>query len=242
MAIKLVVAGAAGRMGSRIVDLAKFDKNLKVIYQLESKLPVLLSGLGLEKPAESKFVTDRDKIKEADVVIDFTNPKATLEIASKAAEHKKPIVIGTTGFSPLQEKQLKRMLRSVPVLKAANMSLAVNVLFKIAKEAAKALSDYEVKIEEKHHIKKIDSPSGTALHLAKLMEAYLEKKIAIVPKREGDVIGEHKVTFSDEWEDLELFHRAKSRDTFALGALFGAKWLVGQKPGFYTMQDALSLK
>src|SRR6202158_5763589 len=190
MVIKLVVAGAAGRMGSRIVQIAQEKPNdFKIEYKLDLKQPSTLSSI-------PTFGMDSDKIAEADVVIDFTTPEATLEIAKKVAQYEKAVVIGTTGFSPAQEKQLKKILKPVPVLKSANMSLAVNVLFKLAKEVARILDHYDVKIEEKHHMYKKDAPSGTALQLGKIMEEYLERKIVYDSKREGEVIGDHRIIFT----------------------------------------------
>jgi len=238
--IKLVIAGAGGRMGTRIVELAQEDPSLfKVVYQLESKSR---AGEALLGGAMPRYGMDSDRIAEADVVIDFTAPDAALKIAEKAAKYKKPIVIGTTGFSPAQEKQLEKTLKQVPVLKSANMSLGVNAFFKVVKDIARILDDYDVRIEEKHHEHKKDAPSGTALQLGKIMEEYLQKKIVYESMREGEVVGDHRVIFQGRFDRFELFHHAESRDIFVAGALAAALWLVDKKPGLYSMQDVLSFK
>jgi 4-hydroxy-tetrahydrodipicolinate reductase len=231
--IKLVVAGAAGRMGSSIIEMAREGNYFKVVYGLESEE---------KNTSANDFGADVTKIAQADVVIDFTSPQASLAIASAVAKYKKPIVIGTTGFTPVQEEELKELLRAVPVLKSANMSLAVNVLFKLAREAARVLKAYHVKIDETHHVHKKDKPSGTALRIGEEMQDLIESKIEYQSKREGEVVGDHKVVFDSPFDTLELFHQAKNSALFAGGALFASDWLVKQKPGFYTMQDALELK
>jgi 4-hydroxy-tetrahydrodipicolinate reductase len=239
--IKVVVAGAAGRMGQAIIAEAQRYPLLKVIYGLENSSVNTIAHLG-QNSHDFEIGSDLSRVANADVVIDFSVPEATLRIAAIAAQFKKPMVIGTTGFSLVQERKLRRVLKPVAVLKSANMSIGVNVFFKIAKEAAKVFRNYDVKIEETHHVHKKDSPSGTALQVGKLMEEFLEKKIVYDPKREGEVIGDHRVIFSSPLESLELFHHAKSRSMFAMGALFAAVWISEKRRGFYTMQDALGLK
>ncbi len=239
--INLVIAGAAGRMGSRIIELANASPSMfKVAYGLDPKSNLTLSETFVSQLSERG--TDVGRIASGDVVIDFTVAEATLEIAAKVAEYKKAYVIGTTGFSPGQERKLKDILKDVPVVKSPNMSLGVNVLFKIAAEASRALSNYSVKIEETHHLNKKDRPSGTALQIKQIIEDAGGQGVDIKDDRKGDVVGEHKVIFSGPADRLELFHHADSRDTFAAGALHAAKWIVGKKPGFYDMQDILGLK
>jgi len=196
-------------------------------------------------------------------VIDFTIPDATLEHVRVAAEGKKPIVIGTTGLNSAQIGDIEKFSAVIPVVLAPNMSLGVNVLFKLVGEVSKTLGgDYDIEIVEMHHRFKVDAPSGTALKLAelaakglgvKLEEAGVfgrkgligerkPKEIGVMTLRGGDVVGEHTVIFAGLGERIELTHRASSRDTFARGALRAAKWVVDKLPGLYSMQDVLGLK
>jgi 4-hydroxy-tetrahydrodipicolinate reductase len=201
--------------------------------------------------------------KGADVVIDFTAPAASLQHAAICAGRGIALVIGTTGFAPEQKNGLRASAGRIPLLLAPNMSVGVNVLFRLVADAARALGPaYEVEIVEMHHRMKRDAPSGTALRLAE--EA--AQSLGIAPEqgfvyarhgevgarkpgtiglstlRGGDVVGEHTVHFLSDGERLELTHKATSRDNFARGAVRAARWLAGQKPGLYDMQDVLGLK
>ena len=201
-------------------------------------------------------------LKPDAVIIDFTNPQASLGYLRAAAKKAVPMVIATTGFSPRQLAEIKSCARRTPILLSANTSLGVNVLVSLLDKAAKMLGeDYDVEIVEAHHRFKKDAPSGTALALAGAVAKALgrdlgkvgvngrkglvgersKKEIALLSVRAGDIVGEHTVIFGGIGERLEFIHRAHSRDTFARGAIRAAQWLVKQKPGLYGMQDVLGL-
>jgi 4-hydroxy-tetrahydrodipicolinate reductase len=222
-------------MGSKIAELARSNGKFQVVYGLDKKPSDVPGGA-------SWIGADTTRINQSDVVIDFTAPDASLAIAKQVARYGKAYVLGTTGFSPAQESELKNTLRKTAVVKSANMSLGVNVLFKMANLASKALSGFDVKIIEAHHAQKKDKPSGTALQAGKLMEKHLRKPIQYESIREGEIVGDHRIIFSSPDDQLEIFHHAVSRDIFARGALVAAEWIAKQKkPGFYSMQDVLGL-
>jgi len=196
------------------------------------------------------------------VIIDFTNPEASLGYLAVAAKQRIPIVIATTGFDAKQLSAIKRLARRTPTLLSANTSLGVNVLVSLLGKAAKMLGDdYDVEIIEAHHRFKKDAPSGTALALGRSVASALnrdldkvgingrkgivgarsKKEIALLSVRAGDIVGEHTVIFGGIGERLEFIHRAHSRDTFAHGAIRAAQWLTRQKPGLYSMQNVLGL-
>jgi 4-hydroxy-tetrahydrodipicolinate reductase len=209
-------------------------------------------------------VTDNldSALKSKSVIIDFSNPSASLEFLRSAAKKHVPVVIATTGFDDKQLAEIKRLALRTPTLLSANTSLGVNVLVSLLGKAAKMLGDdYDVEIVEAHHRFKKDAPSGTALALGRAVAAALgrdldkvvvngrrgivgerdKKEIALLSVRAGDIVGEHTVIFGGIGERLEFIHRAHSRETFARGALRAAKWLATQKPGLYGMQDVLGL-
>jgi 4-hydroxy-tetrahydrodipicolinate reductase len=209
-------------------------------------------------------VTDNldSALKSKSVIIDFSNPSASLEFLRSAAKKHVPVVIATTGFDDKQLAEIKRLALRTPTLLSANTSLGVNVLVSLLGKAAKMLGDdYDVEIVEAHHRFKKDAPSGTALALGRAIAAALnrdldkvgvngrkgivgergKKEIALLSVRAGDIVGEHTVIFGGIGERLEFIHRAHSRETFARGALRAAKWLATQKPGLYGMQDVLGL-
>ncbi len=219
-------------MGSRVALLATQDSELQLVYGLESEA---------KSSAGFPIGPDATQIKTADVVIDFSIPDATLALLKSLGQYKKPVVIGTTGFSAEQDAKIKDLAKVVPVVKSANMSLGVNVFFKVAEAMAKALPGYTVHIEETHHIHKKDKPSGTALQAGRLIEEATGQKATYASLREGEVIGDHRVILSGPLDRIELFHHADSRDIFAVGSLHAAKWVVGKAPGLYSMQDVLGL-
>ena len=209
-------------------------------------------------------ITDKlePALKPNRVLIDFTNPEASLRFLRSAARQRTPIVIATTGFTPRQSSEIKRLARRTPTLLSANTSLGVNVLVALLGRAAGMLgNDYDVEIVEAHHRFKKDAPSGTALALGRSVADALgrdldkvgvsgrkgivgergRKEIALLSVRAGDIVGEHTVIFGGIGERLEFIHRAHSRDTFARGALRAARWLARRKPGLYSMQDMLGL-
>lgn len=202
-------------------------------------------------------------IEKGDVIIDFTFHEATMEFAKIAAAHKTAMVIGTTGLSAENLNELKELSVSFPCVQAPNMAVGVNVLFKLAAKTASILGDdYNIEIVELHHNKKKDAPSGTALKLAEMAALGVNRNIAEVGVYErngiigertveeigvqtirgGDIVGEHTVYYCGPGERLEITHRAHSRDNFAQGAAKAATWIVGKKPGIYTMFDVLGLQ
>jgi len=222
MTIKLIIVGVKGRMGQRIVDLAKQDASLQ-----------FAAGLDVGDSA-----TD---LKKGDVAIDFSAPEATLTYLQAAVENGKGYVIGTTGFTGEQDKKIVEASRRIPIVKSSNMSLGVNVFFKAAQQMARALPGYKVHIQETHHVHKKDAPSGTALQAGGLIERVSPQKVTYESFREGEVVGDHRIILTGPNDRIELFHHAGSRDIFAAGALVAAKWVHGKKPGLYTMEHVLEL-
>lgn len=224
--VRVLVIGAAGRMGKAVVDLASEDPEIEIVAHCDLGDPI--------EPA----------MKNCDVAIDFSHADAIDEICRAASRHSKPLVIGTTGHSQEQRQTIEEAARSVPIVFASNFSVGVNVLFWLTRKAAELLvPDFKPEIIETHHKMKKDAPSGTAKTLAEILKASQKSKneIPIQSIREGDVVGEHTVTFSGVSERLELTHRAGSREIFARGALRAVKWTMGKPAGLYTMQDVLGL-
>jgi 4-hydroxy-tetrahydrodipicolinate reductase len=224
--VHALVIGAAGRMGKSISDLARGDSEIDVVGQCD---------LG---------DTVQPAMKNCDVAIDFSNADAISEICRAALQHRKPLVIGTTGHSQEQRRLIETTAQSLPVVFASNFSIGVNVLFWLTRKAAEQLGgDFHEEIIETHHKMKKDAPSGTAKTLAEVLKAAkkTQSEIPIQSIREGDVVGEHIVIFSGPAERLELTHRAASREIFARGALRAAKWIINQPAGLYSMQDVLGM-
>jgi 4-hydroxy-tetrahydrodipicolinate reductase len=213
-------------MGKTITDLAKGDSEIDVVAQCD---------LGdLIGPA----------VRNCDVAIDFSHADTITEICAAALQHRKPLVIGTTGHSKEQRRMIEKGAQSLPIVFASNFSIGVNVLFWLTRNAAEQLgSDFEAEIVETHHKMKKDAPSGTAKTLAEVLKAgqKMQGEIPIQSIRQGDVVGEHTVIFSGPSERLELTHRAANREIFARGALLAAKWIINQPAGLYSMQDVLGL-
>ncbi len=263
----VVVAGAAGRMGNRLVALLQEDKELRLVAALEAPgHPALgrdageVAGVGrLTVPitADAEAVLGKDRI-----LIEFSVPEASLAHARLAARQGGRVVIGTTGFTAAQREELAAVGRSIAILVAPNMSVGVNVAFRLLADMARMLGDdYDVEIVETHHRFKKDAPSGTALRMAEVVAEALgrdlaktavydrhdklaersRKEIGMAALRSGDVVGEHTVSFGALGERLELTHRAQSRDNFARGALRAARFIAAAKPGLYSMQDVLGL-
>lgn len=251
--------GATGRMGTRIIHLMAGDPTVALGAAIDRPDHLhlghdtgVLIGLG---PMGEPLRAALDKT--VDVVIDFSTPEATLPIARRCAEGKIPIVIGTTGFNAEQKKELEYLAKTIPVFISANFSKAVNLLFRLAAEAARALGrEADIEIVERHHHFKKDAPSGTALRIAEgitraIGEAPLvhgrsgitgerpRGEIGMHALRTGDNPGEHTVIFGLMGECLELSHRALNRDGFARGAIDAAKFLAGKPPGLYSMEDLL---
>lgn len=222
--VRVLLIGAAGRMGKTVLDLAERDQEIEIAAQCDL-------GDSIE-PA----------IKNCDVAIDFSQADSIDEICRAASQLRKSLVIGTTGHSQQQRKTIEDTAYSVPIVLASNFSVGVNVLFWLTHKAAELLgADFNPEIVETHHKMKKDAPSGTAKTLAEILKAVRDTEIPIQSIREGDVVGEHTINFSGPGESLNVTHRAANRGIFALGALRAAKWIIGKPPGLYSMQDVLGL-
>ena len=222
--VRVLLIGAAGRMGKTVFDLAELDREIEIAAQCDL-------GDSIE-PA----------MKNCDVAIDFSQADSIDEICRAASQHGKSLVIGTTGHSQRQRKTIEETSRSIPIVLASNFSVGVNVLFWLTQKAAELLgADFTPGIVETHHKMKKDAPSGTAKTLAEILKKTRNSEIVIQSIREGDIVGEHKINFSGPGESLELTHRAENRGIFALGALRAAKWIINKPPGLYSMQDVLGL-
>ena len=235
--IKIGIAGVCGKMGRRILNLALADSQLEV-------------KLGVEKPGHPEIgsilngvrVTDSlPALAEIDVLVDFTSPLAALEHLDWAVENKASIVIGTTGFSQEQLNSISKAAEAIAVVLSPNMSIGVNLLFKIVKECAQILKGYNARVFEAHHIHKKDAPSGTAKKIVKILQeqgfSLSNENVGVV--REDEIVGDHKVVFDSPQDKIEIFHSAKNRDIFAQGAIAAAKWVKGRKPGLYSMDEVL---
>jgi len=262
--LRIGINGAAGRMGQRLVALVRAAEDLQLVLALEAESHPLLgrdageaAGIGaLGVPISATIAA------QPDVLIDFSSPASTALRARQCAKIGSALVIGTTGLLPDQAAIVKDAARAVPVVYAANMSVGVNVLTKLVREAAAALGpDFDIEIVEAHHRFKKDAPSGTAVQLARAAADGLQRKlddvavygrhgltgerppqeIGIHAIRAGDIIGEHTVLFGALGEQVKLQHSAHSRDTFARGALRAARFVAGKKPGLYSMKDVLGI-
>ncbi len=238
--IKLAVSGCLGRMGQRITSLALEDKTFKIVSLLENKDHPNISQSFLNIPVS----TDSSTLKGAQVLIEFTTPQATLEHLEVCRKYKVKMVIGTTGFSSDQIQKIKKASKTLPIVFSSNMSVGVNILFKLAKEAAAKFGpDYQIKIIEAHHVHKKDAPSGTAKTIAEIIDQSSGRKVSDIQSiREGEIIGDHQIIFESGVDTLTLSHHAKTRDIFAKGSLIAAKILAKNKKGLFSMQDVLGLK
>jgi 4-hydroxy-tetrahydrodipicolinate reductase len=255
--INLAITGCQGRMGQQLIRSSKKNRNFKLRVLTENKvINKKISGIKLELNNEKAF-------KKVDLIIDFTDPKCTLEILKIATKLKKKIVIGTTGFTKKEENLIKSYSKKITILKAGNMSLGINLLMYLTEIASRSLSDsFLSKVFEIHHKHKKDHPSGTALMLGKgiaegknkelyklIGKKFLNKKTFPYGKkinfnslRKGEVIGEHEVKFSSGKEIITLNHEAYDRALYSEGALTAARWLINKKPGLYSMRDVLNFK
>tara|TARA_B100001027_G_scaffold176971_1_gene128244 strand:+ start:116 stop:898 length:783 start_codon:yes stop_codon:yes gene_type:complete len=255
--IKLTITGCLGRMGQQLIRSAKKDERFKINSITENKIQ------------KKKFLGILPKLnnvetfKNSDVIIDFTIPKCTLEVLKIAVKEKKRVVIGTTGFSKQEENIIKKVSKKIPILKAGNMSLGINLLMYLAEITSKSLgNNYLSKVYEAHHKFKKDHPSGTALMLGQgvasgknknfykiIGKKYLNKKdfpygkkINFNSIRKGNIIGEHEVLFSSGKEIIKLNHKAFDRALYSEGALAAASWLMKKKSGLYSMRDLMNFK
>ena len=255
--INLAITGCLGRMGQQLIKSSKSNKSFKLVALTENKLfNKKISGIKLNLNTDQAF-------KKTDVIVDFTVPKCTLEILKIASKLNVKVVIGTTGFSQKEDALIKRYSKKIPILKAGNMSLGVNLLMYLTEIASGSLgNNYLSKVFEIHHKHKRDYPSGTALMLGKgiasgknknlynlMGKKFLNKKSFPFGKkinfnsiRKGEIIGEHEVIFSSGKEIITLNHEAFDRTLYSDGALTAAKWLVSKKSGLYTMRDLLKFR
>ena len=266
--IKIGVVGAAGRMGKTIVACIEDTNGVALSSGTEvAGNSALGQDVGELAGIGKKSVTLHDDLDEmmrvCDVVIDFSTPESSMRTLKAALAQKRSVVFGTTGFSDDERAQIKEASKTIRCVFAPNMSIGVNVLFKIAGEVAKILGDaYDIEIVEAHHKFKKDAPSGTAVRLSEVVADALDrnlkevgvygrkgfsegrgpKEIGVHTLRAGDIVGEHRVMFGGMGETLEVSHRAQSRETFARGSIRAAQWVVDQPPGLYDMQDVLGLK
>lgn len=267
--IRVAVTGAAGRMGSRILNLALRSEDFKVMAAFEHpKSEYIGMNLGVVSGDHSKrhlkvSVLGPASLKDCDVVIDFTSPQCLSDTLSMALKSKSALVIGTTGLDSRLEQAVVQASKKIAILYSPNMSLGANFLFELAKMTARTLkSGYDIEIIEAHHRLKKDAPSGTAKKLAQVIAKEKgwdlsraakygrqgftgersDNEIGIHAVRAGDIVGDHKVIFSGSGETIALSHQAQSRDAFARGALTAALFITKKKKGLYTMADVLGLK
>ena len=255
--INIAITGCMGRMGQQLVKSAVKDKSIKLVALTENRsISKIISGIKPELNTEKA-------LSKAKVIIDFTIPKCTIDVLRIASKLKKKVVIGTTGFSKKEEDLIKKFSKKIPILKAGNMSLGINLLMYLTEITSASLgNNYLSKVFEIHHRHKKDHPSGTALMLGKgiaigknkdfykiIGKKYLNKKKFPYGKkvnfnsiRKGEIIGEHEVTFSSGKEIITLNHEAFDRNLYSEGAITAAKWLINKKPGLYSMRNLLNFK
>ena len=255
--INLAITGCMGRMGQQLIKSSKLDKNFKLVTVTENR--IINKKIGGIKPS----LNTENAFKRANVIIDFTIPKCTFEVLKIASKLKKKVVIGTTGFTQKEENLIKKYSKKIPILKAGNMSLGINLLMYLTEIASKSLgNNFLSKVFEIHHKHKKDHPSGTALMLGKGIAAgknkdfyklmgkkYLNKKnfpygkkINFNSIRKSEVVGEHEIKFSSGKEIITLNHEAFDRALYSEGAFTAAKWLMNKKPGLYSMRNVLNFK
>ena len=255
--INLAITGCMGRMGQQLIRSAIKDKSIKLVALTEDRfINKKINGIKPELNTEKA-------LGKANVIIDFTIPKCTIEVLKIASKLKKKVVIGTTGFTKKEEDLIKKFSKKIPILKAGNMSLGINLLMYLTEITSASLgNNYLSKVFEVHHKHKKDHPSGTALMLGKgiavgknkdfykmMGKKYLNKKkfpygnkINFNSIRKGEIIGEHEVTFSSGKEIITLNHEAFDRALYSEGAITAAKWLISKKPGLYSMRNLLNFK
>jgi len=257
--MKVAIAGAGGRMGQALIEAVLADRDLQLAAALDAAGSAALGRAA----GPVKIGADLGALAAADVLVDFTRPEGTLAHLEACLGRGKAMVIGTTGFSEAQKARIAQGAKRIPVVLSPNFAVGVNVVFRLAQTAAKALGDaYDVEIVEAHHRHKVDAPSGTALMLGELVAQALGRDLAQVAThgregdtgerpakaigfhsiRGGDIVGEHTVIFAGAGERVEVSVRSQSRMTYAAGALRAAKWLQGRGPGLYDMFDVLGLK
>jgi len=251
--IKVVVCGASGRMGQTIGRMVKESSGLELVGGIDLK-PGTFFGVDI---VETKNMEALLKTKKPDVLLDFTIASAAVESVKVAARNKVALVVGTTGFSSDQRAEMAQAIEgNVPAVISSNFSVGVNIFWQLIRDAGKLLKDYDIEVIEAHHRNKKDAPSGTAKTILQILdeevgsrrkqygrEGMMERanEIGVHVIRGGDIVGEHTVMFSKNFETIELSHRAYDRSVFASGALRATHWIIGKKPGIYGMSDVLGL-
>lgn len=252
--IKVSINGAAGRMGKIITELCLQDKDIKIIGLIDTNHIPTPECLPKIEPDINKY------IKDTDVVIDFSTPEGTKKALIACIKSNTPIVIGTTGHSLEEQEFIKKCSNDIPVILSPNMSLGINLMFKLVELVTNVLKEqpYDIEIIEAHHNKKKDAPSGTAKKIMEIIKKlkpeveFVYGRNGIIGERKpnevgvnvircGDIVGEHTVLYSTYGEKIEIKHTATSRETFAKGAILAAKWIVGKPAGLYTMFDVLQI-
>jgi 4-hydroxy-tetrahydrodipicolinate reductase len=252
--IKVVVCGASGRMGHTIGRMVNEAPDLELVGGINIK-PGSFFGREI---VESKNAEKLIQISKPDVLIDFTVAQAAVENIKMAARNNVALVVGTTGFTDEQRAEIEKAIRgNVPAVISSNFSLGVNIFWQLLKDAGKLLKDYDIEVIEAHHRNKKDAPSGTAKTILQILDKEVgprkkmygregmtvrSDEIGVHVIRGGDIVGDHKVMFSKNFETIELSHRAYDRSVFATGALHAARWVVGKKPGIYGVNDVLNLE
>lgn len=265
--LNIAIAGSAGRMGRALIEAISQAPDMRLAAALERPGSALIgkdAGELVGAPCGVLISDDMDAgLKAADVLIDFTRPEGTLVHLALCRQHKTNIIIGTTGFTPEQKLQIQDASRDIGIVFAPNMSVGVNIVFKLLEQAAKVLAeDYDIEIIEAHHRHKVDAPSGTALRMGEVVAEASGRKLAdcavyaregvtgerpaasigFATVRGGDIVGDHTVLFAGIGERVEISHKASSRATFSMGALRAARYLAGKRSGLYDMQDVLGLR
>jgi 4-hydroxy-tetrahydrodipicolinate reductase len=251
--IKVVVCGASGRMGQTIGRMVNESKDLELVGGINLKTSSFF-GVGIVETKDAEALLKKTK---ADVLIDFTIASAAVGNVQMAARNNCALIIGTTGITAEQRAEMAKVIHGkVPAVISSNFSIGVNIFLQLVRESAKLLKDYDIEVIEAHHRAKKDAPSGTAKTILQIIEeeaggrekmygreGMTERKneIGVHVIRGGDIVGDHKVMYSKNYETIELSHRAYDRSVFASGALLAARWVVGKKPGIYGMNDVLGL-
>jgi 4-hydroxy-tetrahydrodipicolinate reductase len=252
--IKVVVCGASGRMGQTIGRMVNESSDLELVGGINLKPGSFFGAEIVETKNAESFL----KTTQADVLIDFTIATAAVENVKMAARNNVALIVGTTGFTPEQRAVMEKAIHNnVPAVVSSNFSVGVNIFWQLVRESGKLLKDYDIEVFEAHHRNKKDAPSGTAKTILQIIEEEVgprkkqygregmterKNEIGVHVVRGGDIVGDHKVMFSKNFETIELSHRAYDRSVFASGALRAARWVVGKKPGIYGMSDVLNLK
>ena len=265
--LNIAIAGSSGRMGRALIEAISQASDMRLVAALERSGSALIgkdAGELVGAPCGVLITDDLDAgLKAADALIDFTRPEGTLTHLELCRKHKTNIIIGTTGFTQEQKQQIQAASRDIGIVFAPNMSVGVNIVFKLLEQAAKVLAeDYDIEIIEAHHRHKVDAPSGTALRMGEVVAEASGRNLAdcavyaregvtgerktssigFATVRGGDIVGDHTVLFAGIGERVEISHKASSRATYSMGALRAARYLAGKGSGLYDMQDVLGLR